>query len=147
MMDLLEGNRLQGLLENKIHFLEEMLTCSKLMADLTYEGHEFEYNNLLTTREQCIAALTSIESSLQNDLKTIVFEPIVDEKFVVLNAQAQKLVEDILVLDQQNKIEISNELQNIKTKIKALSRGRKGITGYQASQRFNVAGAYTDSRK
>lgn len=150
MLDSLEVNRILGLLENKVHFLEEFLICSKMLADMTFESHEMEYNNLLETRGQCIEALKSIEETLQVETKAIKGDTLIltdNEEAAVLSAQAKKLVQEILVLDQQNKIAITNELQNIKTKIKALGRGRQGIAGYQAGQRINVAGAYTDSRK
>ena len=149
-MNLLESNRIQGLLENKIHFLEELLTCSKMLADLPYVSHEAEYSNLLKTREKCIDALKSLENTLQDyseSTKGIVPIQTVNKTITALNDQVAKLIQEILVLDKRNIASISGQMQNVKSKIKALGRGRKGVVGYQAGQRLNVAGAFTDSRK
>ncbi|HBF37975.1 MAG TPA: hypothetical protein DDW50_11705 [Firmicutes bacterium] len=150
-MESLEGNQLQGLLEQKIHFLEEMLTCSKMMTDLNFESHEAEYNNLLETRQQCLEALTSIENTLKTQFKVDIDRNLAEDPFLQrishLNDVAKKLIQEILDLDKQNKAAISEELQHIKIKIQALGRGRKGIAGYEAPRRININGIFTDSRK
>jgi chromosome segregation ATPase len=148
MVDLLEGNYIQGLLENKAHFLKEILTCSQMMAELTYENHENEYGNLLETRERCIEALNSIEAALQSELQSS--DKVAaknDEVIVELTAQIKFLVQEIVALDERNKAALSTELQSLKMRINALKCGRKGISGYEAGQRMHVAGMYTDSRK
>jgi hypothetical protein len=149
MVDSPEGNRILGLMNNKVHFLEEMLKCSKLLADITFENHETEYNNLLETREQCIEVLKNIESTLQAESKNseVGMTGIVCEEVASLNNKAERFIKEIIVLDQQNETAITIELQSVKTKIEALKRGRKGIAGYQATGRINAAGIYTDNRK
>jgi hypothetical protein len=148
MVDLLEGNYIQGLLENKAHFLKEILTCSQMMAELTYENHENEYGNLLETRERCIEALNSIDIALQTELQSNGGSTVQDDEATVeLTAQIKFLVQQILVLDERNKAALSTELQSLKMRINALKCGRKGISGYEAGQRMHVAGIYTDSRK
>jgi hypothetical protein len=148
MVDSLEGDHIRGLLENKAHFLKEMLACSKILAELPYENHEGEYDSLLETRERCIEALNSIETALQVELQscdgTVTLD---DETVLTLVAQIKMLIQEILVWDEQNKATISTELKNLKMRINALNCGRKGVSGYQAGQRVNVAGVYMDSRK
>ena len=148
MVDSLEGDHIQGLLENKVHFLEEMLTLSKMIGDLTYENHENEYDSLLETRERCIETLNSIEVALQSELQLSDEAQIKNNAEVTtLTARAKMLIQEIIVLDDQNKAAIWNELQNLKMRISTLNCGRKGISGYQAGQRINAAGIYTDNRK
>ncbi|HBE76231.1 MAG TPA: hypothetical protein DDW65_00360 [Firmicutes bacterium] len=148
MVTSLEGDHIQGLLENKVYFLKEILTCSRILAELTYENHEPEYGSLLETRERCIEALSSIETALQVELQSSDGAVAGDDEAVsVLTAQIKMLIQEILVLDERNKAAISTELQNLKMRINALNCGRKGINGYQAYQRVNGTGVYTDSRK
>ena len=150
-MEPLEDNQLQGLLEQKIHFLEEMLTCSKIMSELTYENHEAEYDNLLKTSQHCLEALLSIENALKTQCEVRIAKNLNESTHFSgisdLNATAQKLVQEIIDLDKQNKAAISEELLHIKSKIQALTRGKKGIAGYEAPQRININGVFTDSRK
>jgi hypothetical protein len=152
MVDSMESNHILGLLENKVHFLEELLTYSKMLAEITYEDHASEYENLLETRERCIETLHSIEEAIQSESRLSAesenIQALKDsEGFTALNARAKELAQEILVIDAQNKAAITAELQNLKMRINALNCGRKGISGYNAGQRVNIAGIYTDSRK
>jgi hypothetical protein len=146
MVDSLQDNPILGLLDNKAHFLKKVLTCSQMLTDLTYENHENEYKNLLETRERSIEALNSIETALQVELqgKASIKD---DQAVAALVAETKMLIQQILILDERNKAAISAELQKLKMQISTLTCGRKGINGYEASQRMNFAGVYTDSRK
>ena len=128
--------------------MEELLSCSKMLSNLTYENHENEYDSLLETRERCIETLNSIGSALQSELQ--LSDKVVigtNEAIAVLNDRVKILVQEIVALDNQNKAAITAELQNLKMRISALNSGRKGISGYKAVQQVNTAGIYTDSRK
>ena len=148
MVDSMEGNHIRGLLENKIRFLEELLACSKMLTGLTYENHEIEYDSLLETRERCVDTLNSIEDALKSEFQ-LSDEAQMENNMAIatLAARSKMLIQEILVLDEQIKNAISNELQNLRMRIGALNCGRKGINGYQAGQRISTAGVYTDSRK
>lgn len=148
-MNSLESDRIRGLLESKIRFLEEILDCSKNLADLSYAQHGEEYNNLLKTREKYIDALKSVENALRErlDPKDSIISQAFGEPIASLTDHASELLREILLLDQKSISTISDEIQNVKSKLKAISRGRKGVAGYNAGQRINIAGAFTDNRK
>ncbi len=143
----MEENHIRGLLENKIHFLEELLACSKMLTGLTYENHESEYDSLLETRERCVETLNSIEDALKSEFQLSDDSIKYNTAVATLTARSKMLIQEILGLDEQIKNAITNELQNLRMRIGALNCGRKGINGYQAGQRISAAGVYTDSRK
>jgi uncharacterized protein YukE len=147
MVEPLEENHIRRLLENKIHFLEELLACSKMLAGLTYENHESEYDSLLETRERCVETLNSIEDALKSEFQLSDDTLKNNMALATLIARSKMLIQEILGLDEQIKNAISNELQNLRMRIGALNCGRKGINGYQAGQRISASGVYTDSRK
>ena len=145
-----EGDRILGLLQQKINFLEEILTCSKTLADLSLESHGTECNNLLITRERYLETLQKLEPVLQEHLDAIPeteLSQAVNEQIGLQNDKAAELVREILRLDQQKAASVFDEMQQVKGKLKAVRRGQKGIVGYQINSGINAAGAFTDSRR
>jgi hypothetical protein len=149
-VDSLVTDRIRGLLEHKIRFLKEILAGSEVLAELPYESHETEYSNLLKARQRYLDSLQNLEPTLREYWKAIEETAISQEhheQIRLLNDKASYLIQQILMLDCQKKSAFSQEMQQIKGKLRAVRQGRRGIAGYQAGQRMSIAGAFTDNRK
>ncbi|NLY74013.1 MAG: flagellar protein FlgN [Firmicutes bacterium] len=142
--------RLCDLLSRKLALLEEILGYSKEQRELTYQDDSAKYDNLIESRAKCLEDLDKLEVVIKKCLIGLDESSVTDdafrEKLTGLNERINKTLQTIIELDQENKERILKEQAALKVKIQNIRKGRKGVAGYTANNRFSAAGIFTDNK-
>lgn len=149
-METSNTERLIELLSRKLNLLNEILAYAEEQRELNYQDNPSKFDNLIESREKCLADLDKLEVVIKRSLNLITEECAVDrgfqEKLTGLNEDIKNTLKQIIEIDKENKEKLLEESSQLKNKLQKVNKGRKGVAGYQANTRFSVSGIFTDNK-
>ncbi len=134
------------MLQRKQLLYEKLLSFSQQQAALSFVEKPAEYQELMELKTLCFEEITKNEIILKQALRddgSGTAQLLYDANRTALFDTVKKIQR----LDETSKSAVKQEQIAVKKRIATIQTGKKGTAGYNANQKVNTAGAYTDKRR
>ena len=140
---------IEQLIARKIDLARELLDCSEKLRQISYSQNRNDFEHYLGKRAQIMEDFNKADVLLKNCVNKL--EPSVLEevkgRLARGEAQVRELLNQVLILDRENREHLSAEMAEIKQKLVQVRKGHQGRNAYMNQNRINAYGGFMDSRR